>query len=60
MGDLFEKYMDLSERKQKNVPVQTKAVELGREPTRAQKIIVVSEDAESSSAPRLRGTKRTR
>lgn len=60
MGELLEKYMEMSEGKQKNVSEQPKAVELANGALRAQKLIVVSEDATLAPIPKSRGTKRNR
>lgn len=60
MGELLEKYMEMSEGKQESVSAQTTAVKPVHESLGAQKPIVVPEDAEQSAAPKLRGTKRNR
>lgn len=60
MGELLEKYIEMSEGKQKGESKQTKAVETVSKPAQAQKQTAVSEDANSSAAPKSRGTKRNR
>lgn len=60
MGELLEKYVEMSEGKQKSAAEPTKAMEPLREPLGANKRIVISEDAESEAIARSRGTKRKR
>ncbi|KAL2058432.1 hypothetical protein ABVK25_001160 [Lepraria finkii] len=58
MGELFEKYVEMSEGKQKSAVEPTNAVETVREPVGPQKRIMISEDTELAVAPKSRGTKR--
>ena len=60
MGELLEKYIEMSQPKQKGTVAATKAVKSGNEPIAPQNRIVISEDPESASDLRSRGTKRKR
>ena len=60
MGELFEKYVEMSEGKQKSAVEPTNAVETVREPVGPHKRIMISEDTELAVAPKSRGTKRKR
>lgn len=60
MGELLEKYIEMSQPKQKGTVEATKAVKLGNEPIAPQSRIVISEDPVSVSDLRSRGTKRKR
>ena len=60
MGELLEKYVEMSEGKQKSAVEPTKVVETVREPVGPHKRIVISEDAEPAVAPKSQGTKRKR
>ena len=58
MGELLEKYIEMSDQKQQSAPQAEKAVDVA--PSSAPKPVLVSEDADSTGIPNLRGMKRTR
>lgn len=60
MGELLEKYIEMSQPKQKGTVEATKAVKSVNEPIAPQNRIVISEDPESAPALKSRGTKRKR
>lgn len=60
MGELLERYIEMSQPKQKGAVDATKAVKSVNEPTAPQNRIVIPEDPESAPALRSRGTKRKR
>lgn len=60
MGELLEKYIEMSQPKQRVTVEAMKAVKLVNEPMASQNRIVISEDPESAPALKSRGTKRKR
>lgn len=58
MGELLEKYMELSDQRQQSAPRGKMAVEIA--PSTLSKPILVPEDSDSTDIPKDRGTKRTR
>ena len=60
MGELLEKYIEMSQPKQKGAVEATKVVKSVNEPIAPRNRIVISEDPESAPALRSRGTKRKR
>lgn len=60
MGELLEKYIEMSQPKQKGTVEATKAVKSVNEPIAPQNRIVISEDPESAPDLKSRGTKRKR
>ena len=60
MGELLEKYIEMSQPKQKGAVEATKAVKSVNEPGAPHNRIMISEDPESAPAFRSRGTKRKR
>lgn len=58
MGELLERYMEMSDQKQQSASQEEKAVEVA--PSSASKPVLVSEDSDSTDIPTIRGTKRTR
>lgn len=60
MGELLERYIEMSQPKQKGAVEATKAVKSVNEPIAPQNRIIISEDPESAPALRSKGTKRKR
>ncbi len=60
MGELLEKYIDMSQPKQKSAVEDTKAVKSVDDPIAPRTRIEISEDPEPAPALRSRGTKRKR
>ena len=58
MGELLEKYLDLSDQKQQSAPPEDKAVDGA--PSSVPKPILMSDDSDPTAATKTRGTKRTR
>ena len=58
MGELLEKYMEMSNPKQRSAPREKKAIEVA--PLNVPEPNAVAEDSDSTEKPRTRGTKRTR
>ena len=60
MGELLERYIEMSQPKQKGAVEASKTVKAVNEPIAPQTRILISEDPESAPALRSRGTKRKR
>lgn len=60
MGDLFERYMEVPEAKQKGITEETRIVEPASEPPVAEVFSVASKSVKPAAAPRSHGVKRTR
>lgn len=58
MGELLEKYMEMTDQKQQSAPQEEKAVEVAT--SSAPKPVLVSEDSDSTDMHKFRGIKRTR
>lgn len=57
MGELLEKYMEMTDQKQQSAPQEEKAVEVAT--SSAPKPVLVSEDSDSTDMHKFRGIKRT-